>query len=185
MSHASEYNQGTAPGPAAREPLDALLPEVHAELHRLARAYLARERPGHTLQPTALINEAYLKLAAQSQLHWQDRSHFVAIAARAMRFILVDHCRGRGYAKRGGGALRVTYDESLPVAAGERGAELLRLDEKLSELEARDPRKSRIAELRYFGGLSVEETARALSVSVATVMREWRLTRAWLERELA
>ncbi|HEY7855489.1 MAG TPA: ECF-type sigma factor [Terriglobales bacterium] len=170
---------------APRQAIDALLPQVHAELHRLAAAYLSRQRPGHTLQPTALINEAYLKLAAHPASGWESRSHFVAVAARAMRFILVDHCRQRGYAKRGGDALRVTFDESLPVAAAARGAELLLLDQKLEELAALDPRKSRIAELRYFGGMSVEETAAALSVSVATIMREWRLTRAWLQRELA
>jgi RNA polymerase sigma-70 factor, ECF subfamily len=167
-----------------RGALDELMPEVHAELHRLARGYISRERRGHTLQPTALINEAYLKLAGEHGMQWRSRSHFVAVAAQFMRFILVDHCRKRGYAKRGGGAVRVTFDENLNVS-DRRGAELLQLDEKLRELEAQDPRKSRIAELRFFGGLTVEETADALSVSVATVMRDWRITKAWLQRELS
>ncbi|MCU1257485.1 MAG: polymerase, sigma-24 subunit, subfamily [Bryobacterales bacterium] len=166
-----------------RNALDSLMPEVHAELHRLARSYISRERRGHTLQPTALINEAYLKLVGEQGMQWRSRSHFVAVAAQLMRFILVDHCRKKGYAKRGGGALRVTFNENLNIAV-DRGAELIQLDEKLKELEAQDPRKSRIAELRFFGGLSVEETADALSVSVATVMRDWRITRAWLQREL-
>jgi RNA polymerase sigma-70 factor, ECF subfamily len=167
-----------------RSALDQLIPEVHAELHRLARTYLARERPGHTLQPTALINEAYLKLAGERSMQWQGRSHFIAVAAQLMRFILVDYCRARRFQKRGGGAVRVTFHEDLE-AAGDRSADLLALDQALRRLEAQDARKSRIAELRYFGGLSVEETAEALSISVSTVMREWRLARAWLQRELS
>ena len=167
-----------------RGALDQLMPEVHAELHRLARSYLARERRGHTLQPTALINEAYLKLAGERAMQWRSRSHFVAVAAQMMRLILVDHCRKKDYAKRGGGAVRVTFDENLNVL-NDRGAELIQLDDKLKELEAQDPRKSRIAELRFFGGLSVQETADALSISVATVMRDWRVAKAWLQRELS
>jgi RNA polymerase sigma factor (TIGR02999 family) len=167
-----------------RGALDQLIPEVHAELHRLARSYLSRERPGQTLQATALVNEAYLKLAGERRMQWQSRSHFIAVAARLMRFILVDYCRGKRFQKRGGGAVRVTFDENLEVS-DDRGTELLALDQTLRKLEAQDPRKCRIAELRYFGGLSVEETAEALSVSVATVMREWRLTKAWLHRELS
>jgi RNA polymerase sigma-70 factor (ECF subfamily) len=167
-----------------RAALDELMPEVHAELHRLARSYLSRERRGHTLQPTALINEAYLKLVGERGMQWQGRSHFIAVAAQMMRFILVDHCRKKRYAKRGGGAVRVTFDENLNFN-DERGAKLIELDDKLKELQAQDPRKSRIAELRFFGGLSVEETADALSVSVATVMREWKITKAWLHRELS
>jgi len=160
------------------------MPLVHAELYRLARSYFARERPGHTLQPTALVNEAYLKLAAERGARWNNRAHFVGVAAQLMRHILVDHSRKKRFAKRGGGALRVTFDENLGAkVSGE--ADLLDLDETLRKLEAQDPRKSRIAELRYFGGLSVEETAEALSISVATVMREWRITKAWLQRELA
>ncbi|MBZ5556414.1 MAG: sigma-70 family RNA polymerase sigma factor [Acidobacteriia bacterium] len=168
-----------------RGALDDLMPLVHAELHRLARGYLARERRGHTLQPTALINEAYLKLVGERNMQWQGRAHFIAVAAQLMRFILVDHARRKGGQKRGGSAVRVTFDEGLEVAANARSAELLELDDALNRLAAQDPRKGSIAELRYFGGLSVEETAEALQVSVATVMRDWRLTRAWLQRELS
>ena len=166
-----------------REALDALLPYVHAELHAVARRYLGRERPGHTLQPSALVNEAYLRLVDVRGRNWQNRAHFIAAAAQLMRFILVDHCRRGRYAKRGGGAIRVTLDENAAAAPGP-SEELIALDEALKKLAALDERKSRIAELRYFGGLSVEETADALSISVATVMRDWRLTRAWLRREL-
>lgn len=167
-----------------RGALDELMPEVYAELHRLARAYLSREKPGQTLQPTALVNEAYMRLAAEWGMQWQGRSHFIAVAAQLMRFILVDHCRKKRFAKRGGGRVRVTFDENLEVS-DDRSAELLALDQALKKLEVQDPRKSRIAELRFFGGLSVEETAEALSISVATVMRDWRLTKAWLQRELS
>jgi RNA polymerase sigma factor (TIGR02999 family) len=167
-----------------REALDALIPLVHDELHRLAKSYLARERPGHTLQATALVNEAYLRLVGERDMQWQGRAHFIGVAAQLMRFILVDHCRRKQYQKRGGDAARVTFDENLHVTV-ERGEELMAIDEALRKLALQDERKSRIAELRYFGGLSVEETAEVLSVSVATVMRDWRLTRAWLQRELA
>lgn len=166
-----------------RQALDDLIPLVHTELHRLARGYLARERPGHTLQPTALVNEAYLKLVGERDMAWQGRAHFVGVAAQLMRYILVDHCRRKRNQKRGGGAARVTFDENLQVGAG-RGEDLIALDAALTKLAAQDARKGRIAELRYFGGLSVEETAQALAVSVATVMRDWRLARAWLQREL-
>jgi RNA polymerase sigma-70 factor, ECF subfamily len=167
-----------------RAELDELMPLVHAELHRLAASYLSRERSARTLQPTALINEVYLKLAGQDGATWNSRTHFIAVAAQLMRFILVDHCRSKRYAKRGGGAIRVTFDENLNVF-DDSGAELIDLDEKLKKLELQDPRKSRIAELRFFGGLSVEETAEAMSISVATVMRDWRVTKAWLQRELS
>lgn len=167
-----------------RGALDALIPLVHHELHRLAQGYLARERPGHTLQATALVNEAYLRLVGEREMQWQSRAHFIGVAAQLMRFILVDHCRRKQYQKRGGDAPRVAFDENLQVTIEHR-EELLALDLALSKLAAQDERKSRIAELRYFGGLSVEETAEALSVSVATVMRDWRLTRAWLQRELS
>ncbi len=167
-----------------RQALDALMPLVHAELHQLARSYVARERPGHSLQATALVNEVYLRLVGERQMQWQSRAHFIGVAAHMMRFILVDHCRRKNYQKRGGGAARVTFDESLPVTL-DRGEELMALDEALQKLTAQDERKGRIVELRYFGGLSVEETAEVLSVSVATVMRDWRLARAWLQRELA
>ncbi|SRR5579883_741848 len=166
-----------------RAALDELIPLVHAELHRLARSYFARERPGDTLRPTALVNEAYLRLANERAMQWKSRSQFIAVSAQLMRFILVDHCRKKRYAKRGGGGIRVTFNENLEVG-DERGPELLALDELLNKLEAQDQRKARIAELRVFGGLSVEETAEAMSVSVATVMRDWRMTKAWLRREL-
>jgi RNA polymerase sigma-70 factor, ECF subfamily len=173
-----EWNQGDP------DALSQLMPLVHTELHQIARSYFARERPGHTLQPTALVNEVYLKLAGDNVPNWRDRSHFIAVAARAMRFTLVDYCRSKRRGKRGGGAVRVTFDENLGVGAA-HGAEMLAFDTALKKLEAQDPRKSRIAELRCFGGLSVEETAEALSISVATVMRDWRLAKAWLQRELA
>ena len=168
-----------------RAALDDLMPLVHEELHRLARGYLARERRGHTLQPTALVNEAYLKLVGERDMRWQGRAHFIGVAAQMMRFILVDHARRRDVQKRGGSAVRITFADDLDIAADTRSAHLLALDDALTRLAAQDPRKGRIAELRYFGGLSVEETAEALHVSVATVMRDWRLTRAWLQRELS
>lgn len=167
-----------------RQALDALMPLVHDELHQLARNYVARERPGHSLQATALVNEVYLKLVGERQMQWQSRAHFIGVAAHLMRFILVDHCRRKNYQKRGGGATRVTFDEGLPLTL-DRGEELMALDAALQKLAVQDERKGRIVELRYFGGLSVEETAEALSVSVATVMRDWRLARAWLQREMA
>lgn len=167
-----------------RQALDALMPLVHEELHRLARNYVARERPGHSLQATALVNEVYLRLVGERPMQWQSRAHFIGVAAHLMRFILVDHCRRKNYQKRGGGTARVTFDESLPLTL-DRGEQLMALDEALQRLATQDERKSRIVELRYFGGLSVEETAEVLSVSVATVMRDWRLARAWLRRELA
>jgi len=167
-----------------RSALDQIIPLVHDELHRLARSYFRHERPGQTLQPTALVNEAYLRLLRERGMQWKSRAHFIAVAAQLMRFILVDHCRRKRYQKRGGGAFRVTFDENLQVMH-DHGADMLALDEALRKLEAQDPRKSRIAELRCFGGLSVEETAEALGVSVATVMRDWRLIKAWFRRELA
>jgi RNA polymerase sigma factor (TIGR02999 family) len=173
-------SDSAAPNLSAHE----LTPLVHAELHRLASRYLARERPDHTLQPTALINEAFIHLAGDRRVAWRNRAHFVGTAAQVMRFILVDHARKRKYAKRNHGRERITFDEELQVT-DERSADLLALDAALERLEQIDPRRSRIAELRYFGGLSVDETAEALSVSVATVVRDWRLTKAWLRRELS
>ena len=168
-----------------RGALDELMPLVHAELHKIARRCLARERSGHTLQPTALINEAYLKLVGERDMRWQNRAHFVGVAAQLMRFILVDHHRRKKNIKRGGGTVRVTFDPNLEIAAPDRDDDqFLALDAALTRLAAQDERKARIAELKYFGDLSVEETAEALSVSTATVVREWRLTRAWLHREL-
>jgi len=163
--------------------LEQLIPLVHAELHRLARRQMRRERQGHTLQTTALVNEAFLRLVDLSRIRWQDRAHFFAMSARLMRRILVDHARSRQYIKRGGGARRVTFDEGLAVSA-EPAADLVGLDDALQALARVDARKSQVVELRYFGGLSVEETAEALHVSPETVMRDWRLARAWLLREM-
>jgi RNA polymerase sigma factor (TIGR02999 family) len=164
--------------------LARLLPLVEADLRRRARRYMGGENRGHTLQTTALVNEAFLKLVRQRGVAWQNRSHFFAVAAQAMRRVLVDHAKTRRRRKRGGGAARVTFDEAA-VVSPERSAEVLALDGALRKLEARDPRKARLVEMRYFAGLSVEETADALSVSVATVRRDWRFVRAWLRRELA
>ena len=159
--------------------LAELLPLVERELRRLAHHYMSRERGGHTLQTTALINEAYLRLAQGKQAHFQSRAHFFAVAATLMRQIMVDHARARQAAKRGGGALKVSLDEAALVC-DERAAELLALDEALEELARADPRKSRVVELRYFGGLSVEETAEVLKVHPNTVLNDWREARAWL-----
>lgn len=167
-----------------RDAFDRLFPLVYQELHRLAKAYMRRQRAGHTLQTSALINETYLRLVDHKNMRWQNRAHFFAVAAQAMRRILVDHARRRGYAKRGGGALKVSLDEAATIAVG-RSEELVALDEALSELAGFDERKSRIVELRYFGGLSVEETAHVLKVSSATVMREWRGAKLWLLRTMS
>ena len=164
--------------------LDQLIPLVHAELHRLAHRCMDRERAGHTLQTTALVNEAYLRLIDQKHVNWQNRAHFVGVAAQMMRRILVDHAKSHNRAKRGGGALRVTLDENL-AAGEERGDDLLELDEALTALEAFDKRKSKVVEMKYFGGLSVEETAEVLKVSVITVARDWKLAKAWLLTELS
>lgn len=164
--------------------LDRLMPLVHAELRRMARRYMSRQNPGHTLQTTALINEAFLKLVGSHDKHFQNRAHFFGVAAQAMRHILVDYARAKQYEKRGGGAQQVSLDEALTVSA-ERAAELVALDDALKELANIDSRKSRVVELRYFGGLSVEETAEVLNVSAVTVMRDWSLAKAWLHRELS
>ncbi len=156
---------------------------VYDELHRLARHYMARERPGHTLQATALVNEAYVKLVDTSRVRWQNRAHFVAVAAQTMRRILVDVARKRQVQKRGGGASHVTLHEGL-IVGGEPGSDLVALDDALDGLAKLDPRKSRVVELRFFGGLNLEETAEALGVSTDTVGRDWSAARAWLLREL-
>jgi len=162
---------------------DALMPEVRKELHRLAAHYMAEERPGHELQPTALINEAYLRLVDWKNIQWADRAHFFGMAANMMRRVLVDYARNRGSVKRGGEAIQVSFVEAVGLPAPQ-SADVLALDKVLQELEAIDPRKSQIVEMRFFGGLSQEETAEALNVSVATVRRDWSLARAWLSREL-
>jgi RNA polymerase sigma-70 factor (ECF subfamily) len=163
--------------------LQRLIPLVEAELRRVARAYMGRERRGHTLQVTALVNEAFLKLTDARHIRWQDRAHFVGISARLMRRVLVDHARRRGYGKRGGGAQRVTLHDEL-VASADPALDLVALDRALEALAKVDARKSRIIELRFFGGLTVEETAEVLDVSGDTVKRDWRLAKLWLLREL-
>ncbi|MEO7275385.1 MAG: sigma-70 family RNA polymerase sigma factor [Vicinamibacterales bacterium] len=164
--------------------LDQLIPLVHDELRRLARRHMAGERAGHALQATALVNEAYLRLIEVNQVRWQNRAHFFAMASRVMRRILVDAARARGYLKRGGGAEQVSLDEALRVSDEPR-QDLIALDDALNALAAFDRRKSQVVEMRFFGGLSVEETAEALHVSADTVMRDWRLAKAWLVRELS
>ena len=163
--------------------LDKLMPLIHEELRRLARHYMSRERPGHTLQTTALVNEAYLKLVNRKGVHWENRAHFFAIAAQSMRSILVDHARGLAYAKRGGGAPKIEFDEGM-IVSQERAAELVALDEALVALAEIDPRQGRVVELRFFGGLTVEETAEVLDLSPATIKREWTTAKAWLYRQL-
>jgi RNA polymerase sigma factor (TIGR02999 family) len=163
--------------------LDKLVPVVYQELRRLAAYYMRRERPGHTLQTSALVNEAYMRLVDYSQMRWQSRAHFFAVAAQAMRRILVEHARKRHFAKRGGGAVKVSFDEAA-IVSQEQAADLVALDDALTSLEAMDERKARIVELRYIGGLNIEETAEVLSISPATVQREWRAAKAWLYREI-
>jgi RNA polymerase sigma-70 factor (ECF subfamily) len=164
--------------------LDELMPLVYQELRRLAGAYLRNEKTGHTLQPTALIHEAYLRLVDQNTPEWESRAHFYAVAARLMRQILVDHARTRIAAKRGGVAQKVSLDDAPAIAVRDEAAELLALDEALKKLAAFDERKCRVIELRSFAGMSVEETARALGVSEPTVKRETKLAQSWLRSEL-
>ena len=164
--------------------LNRLIPLVYKELRRMASYYMRRRRPGDTLQTSALINEAYLRLADHKNMRWQNRSHFFAVAAQAMRRILVDHARARYAAKREGGLLKVSLDQAADIGQ-QRGAELIALDDALKELAEFDERKSRIVELRYFGGLSVEETAQVLEVSAVTVKREWRAAKLWLLRAMS
>ena len=163
--------------------LDQLIPLVHAELRQIAARCMARERLGHTLQPTALVNEVYLRLVDVERIRWQNRAHFLAVAARLMRRILVDFARSRRYQKRGGGGQRVAFDEALVVDVG-RGHDLLALDDALDELARVDDRQSQIVVMRFFAGLTVEEIAGVLEISPATVMRDWKLAKAWLLREL-
>lgn len=166
-----------------RAALDELLPVVYDELRRLAGSYLGRERPGHTLQPTALVHEAYLRLVDQRSVDWRNRAQFFGMAAEMMRRILVNHAQGRHAAKRGGHAPRLSLDEAVGFSE-ERDLNLVALDEALSDLALLDPRQSRIVELRFFAGLSIEETAEVLEISPATVKREWSAARAWLYREM-
>jgi RNA polymerase sigma factor (TIGR02999 family) len=162
-----------------RAALDQLIPIVESELRRLARHFISKEGPGHTLQTSALINEAYLRLVDQKNVRWQNRAHFFAVSAKIMRHILIDHARSHRYAKRGAGARKVELDEAA-LLPERRAAELVALDDALRELAAVDPRKSEVVELRFFGGLSVEEAAEVMGISPSTVEREWRGARAWL-----
>lgn len=166
-----------------REALEQLLPRVYDELHRQAASYMRRERAEHTLQPTALVHEAYLRLIDQGRVRWQNRAQFFGVAAQMMRRILVDHARSRLLAKRGGGAPRVQLDERL-VAADGRHPQLVELDQALEALATVDPRLARVVELRVFGGLTIQETAEVMTVSPGTVINSYRLARAWLFREL-
>jgi RNA polymerase sigma-70 factor, ECF subfamily len=163
--------------------LDALLPLVYDELRRQARRYMRAQPEGHTLQTTAVVHEAYLRLNDAPSVPWKDRAHFFAVAAKAMRSILVDHARARRAAKRGGPARAITLDEG-GIPAPESGVDVLALDEALGRLAELDPRKSQLVELRYFSGLGIDEAAAVLSISPATVKREWTTARAWLKREL-
>lgn len=176
-----------AAGGSDRASAEDLLPHVYDELRMLARRYLSRERPGHTLQPTALVHEAYIKLVDQSKVDWQGRTHFFAVGAKVMRHLLIDHARGKGRAKRGGGRQRVTLADGLmPFGGRELDAEdLLALNESLDRLAELDPRQARIVELRFFGGLTVPEVALILEVSRRTVEGDWAHARAWLKRELS
>jgi len=164
--------------------LDKLVPVVDRELRRLAHHYMSRERAGHTLQTTALVNEAFVRLVNRKSVQWQNRAHFFGIAAQLMRTILVDHARSHACAKRGGGAGKLELDEALAVSQ-QKAAEVIALDDALNELALIDPQQSRIVELRFFGGLTVEEAAEVLHVSPATIKREWSSAKAWLYRELA
>jgi RNA polymerase sigma factor (TIGR02999 family) len=170
-------------GDGDRAALDRLMPLVYEELRRLARHYMGRERPGHTLQTTALVNEAYLRLVEQEGMRWENRAHFYGIAARLMREILVDHARSRQAAKRGGAQVRLSLSKVDRIAS-RPDVDLLTLDEALGRLAALDPQKGRIVELRYFGGLGIEETAEVIGVSPATVKRDWSMARAWLRSEI-
>jgi RNA polymerase sigma factor (TIGR02999 family) len=164
--------------------LDRLTLMVYDELRRIAHRYVQRERHGHTLQTTALVNEAYLRLAGQQKVDWQNRAHFFAVTAQVMRHILIDHARRRRYAKHGGEIQQVPMEDAS-VMSEQRAAELIALDEALDELAKLDERKGRVVELRYFGGLSLEETAEVLDISLMTVRRDWRAAKAWLYRRMS
>jgi RNA polymerase sigma factor (TIGR02999 family) len=171
-------------GNGERTALDTLIPLVHEELLTLARRYMARENAGHTLQSTALVNEAYLRMVDMRRVEWQNRAHFFAIAARLMRRILVDLARSKKFVKRGGGLVKVSFDEAQP-SSGAPAYDVTRVDDALHALAALDPRRGKVVELRVFGGLTIEETASVLQVSSDTVTRDWKLAKAWLGRELA
>jgi RNA polymerase sigma-70 factor, ECF subfamily len=182
MMEISELLQAWSEGDEAA--LTKLTPLVYQELHRLAHHYMSRERTDHTLQTTALVNEAYLRLLRTSRIEWRGRTHFFAVSAQVMRRILVDMARARGYAKRGGRACHISLEDTAVMASAETDADLVDLDEALTALSAMDTRKSQVVELRFFGGLTVEETAEVLRVSPDTVMRDWSLAKVWLLRRL-
>jgi len=163
--------------------LDKLIPLVYEELRKIAHYQMARERAGHTLQTTALVNEVCLRLIGGAEIPWQDRAHFMALSSQLMRRVLVDHARGRGRAKRGGAIQKLSLDESLAIPVGP-DADIARLDDALNSLAATDARKAKTVELRFFGGFSVEETAKVLNVSVRTVMNDWQFAKVWLLREM-
>jgi RNA polymerase sigma factor (TIGR02999 family) len=173
-----EWSSGKA------EVMNELLPLIYDELHKRAAAYLRRERPNHTLQATALVHEAYLKLIDQRDDSWQNREHFFAIAAQAMRRILIDHAKNRHRRKRGGSNEDLPLEEALLAAADETNVDLIALDEAMAKLAKLDPQQERIVELRYFGGLSLDEAASALGISRATAARDWQVAKAWLHREM-
>jgi len=166
------------------EAMDELFPHIYAEMHRQAAAYLRHERVNHTLQPTALVHEAYLRLIDQREVKWQSRTHFFAVASQVMRRILVDYARRRHRQKRGGTDEDLPLEEALVAAADNANIDLVALDEALNRLEKFDPQQARIVELRYFGGLSLDETARTLDISRATAARDWQVAKAWLHREI-
>ncbi len=172
-------------GGGSQEAFDQLIPLVYDELRRQAARYLRRERPGHTLQTTALIHETYLKLVGQKNVDWQNRAHFYGIAAQAMKRILVDHARARHREKRGGAAENLPLDEARFVAAGQEKVDLIAMDEALTRLAQFDPQQARLVELKFFAGLSIEDIAETLRLSPATVKREWRSAKAWLYQEIA
>ncbi len=183
MKHISDLVDDASRGHA--QAMSALLPIVYQELRRVAAGYLRRERPGQTLQATALVHEAYLRLLREQQVSWQNRAHFCAIAANSMRQILVERARARNAAKRGGGQHRITLDEApAPAQGDDAGVDIDALDQALTRLAALDPQQARLVELRYFGGLTIEETAEVLGVSPATVKRSWVVAKAWLRKEL-
>jgi len=185
MSHTGQITQMLRQWSAGnREILDDLMPLVYDELHRQAARFLSRERPDHTLQTTALIHEAYLKLVNQREVDWESRTHFFAIAAQLMRRILVDYARSKQRDKRGGDAVKLTLEDAALIIDKERSVDLMALDEVLTRLEKIDGQQARVVELRYFSGLSLEETAEALRVSRTTVVNDWRMAKAWLHREL-
>jgi RNA polymerase sigma factor (TIGR02999 family) len=166
-----------------RAALDELVPAVYCELRRLAQRYLRQERPGHTLQPTALVNEVYLKLVDQDQVSWQNRAHFFGVAAQMMRHLLIDHAKAKATVKRGGGAAKTLLDENIAAVNAPAG-DLLAIDQALTQLATLDPQQAKVVELRVFGGLTVEETAEVLGISAPTVKRDWRTAKTWLYREL-